>query len=239
MKILAVILARGGSKGIPKKNMALLGGKPLVVHMIEKCLSITKSYNLDVILSSDSDEIMAIGKEAGAWVPFKRPKELANDNAESICAVQHAIKEAENIKKITYDFIIYAQPTSPLCRESDFITCIDSLIKDKKLESCVPITDVSTHPFKMKRLLKDGRIINYIDQGFEDMRGRQNLPKVYRRAGSIYVSRRDVVMYKNTLVGDPCKGFIVPNETAIDIDRIEDLELARVFYSKTILENQF
>ncbi len=234
MKILAVILARGGSKGIPKKNLALIGGKPLVVHMIEKCLRVSKSFDLKVIVSSDSDEIIEISKKSGAWVPFKRPKELATDKIESIYAVQHAIKEAESILKDNYDLIIYAQPTSPLCREADFITCIESLIKDKTLESCVPITSVSTHPFKMKRLLKDGRLLNYIDQGFEDMRARQNLPSVYKRAGSIYASRRDVVMCKNTLVGDPCKGFIVPSETAIDIDRIEDLELVRVLYSKSI-----
>ena len=86
----------------------------------------------------------------------------------------------------------------------------------------------------MKRILNDDRIVNYIDQGFEEMRGRQTLPKVYKRAGSIYVSRRDVVMYKNTLVGDPCKGIIVPYSTAIDIDRLEDLELARILYKKSI-----
>tara|TARA_B100000886_G_scaffold305661_1_gene237554 strand:- start:53553 stop:54272 length:720 start_codon:yes stop_codon:yes gene_type:complete len=236
MKILSVILARGGSKGIPKKNLSLLGDKPLVVHMIEKCLNVSKRYEMDVILSSDSDEIIDISKTAGAWVPFKRPKELALDSSESIDAVKHAIKEAESILNKTYNLIIYAQPTSPLCRESDFFKCIDALINDKNLESCVPITSVSTHPFKMKRMLNDDRIINFIDQGFEDMRGRQTLPKVYKRAGSIYVSRRDVVMYKNTLVGDPCKGIIVPNSTAIDIDRIEDLELARIFYEKLNLK---
>ena len=234
MKIIAVILARGGSKGIPKKNLSLLGDKPLVTHMIEKCLNVSKQYNMDVLVSSDSEEIIEVSKKAGAWVPFRRPKELALDNSLSLDAVQHALIKAESILKKTYDLIIYAQPTSPLCRESDFVKCIDSLINDKTLESCVPITPVSTHPFKMKRILNDDRIVNYIDQGFEEMRGRQTLPKVYKRAGSIYVSRRDVVMYKNTLVGDPCKGLIVPYSTAIDIDRLEDLELARIFYKKSI-----
>ena len=202
--------------------------------MIEKCLNVSKAYDMDVLVSSDSDEIIDVSKKAGAWVPFRRPKELALDNSLSIDAVQHALQKAESILKKTYDLIIYAQPTSPLCRESDFVKCIDSLIDDKNLESCVPITSVSTHPFKMKRILNDDRIVNYIDQGFEEMRGRQTLPKVYKRAGSIYVSRRDVVMYKNTLVGDPCKGLIVPYSTAIDIDRLEDLELARIFYKKSI-----
>lgn len=232
MKILSVILARGGSKGIPKKNLSLLGGKPLILHMLEKTLEVSKLYDMKVVLSSDSDEIINISKEAGAWVPFKRPKYLAEDQVESLPVVQHAVKMVEDILNHEFEIIVYVQPNSPFCRVEDFKNCIDNLQNREDLESCIPITEVSTHPFKMKKICENGLLTNFVDQGFEDMRPRQLLPKVFRRAGSIYVSRRDVVMNKNTLVGKSCLGIEVPSITAIDIDNYLDLELARVIYNK-------
>ena len=230
MKILAVILARGGSKGIPNKNLSLIGGKPLVVHSIQKCLEVSKYYDMKVIVSSDSNKIIETSKNVGAWVPFKRPDYLAQDDVESLPAVQHAIKEVENILKYIFDIIVYVQPNSPFCRIQDFRECINNLIFRKELESCLPITDITTHPFKMKKIKENGILENFIDQGFEDMRPRQLLPKVYRRAGSIYVSRRNVIMNKNTLVGNPCFGIKVPSITAVDIDSQLDLELARIIF---------
>ena len=123
------------------------------------------------------------------------------------------------------------QPTSPLCRPQDISACINNLITDSKIVSSVAVTEVSCHPFRMKRLLSNGHLINYIDQGFEDMRPRQSLPKVYRRAGSIYVSRRGYVMQSNSLVGEPCLGVLVPPHTAVDIDSPLDLELAKILLS--------
>ena len=120
MKILAVILARGGSKGIPNKNLSLIGGKPLVVHSIQKCLEVSKYYDMKVIVSSDSNKIIETSKNVGAWVPFKRPDYLAQDDVESLPAVQHAIKEVENILKYIFDIIVYVQPNSPFCRIQDF-----------------------------------------------------------------------------------------------------------------------
>jgi len=231
MKILTVILARGGSKGIPKKNLSLIGNKPLVTHIIETSLKVANSYEMDVIVSSDSDEIIEVAKKTGAWVPFKRPSYLAEDDVESLPVVKHAVEHVENIKKFKYEIIIYAQPTSPLCRDVDFKSCINALIKNKDLESSVPITEVSTHPFKMKKINPQGYLSNFIDQGFEDMRPRQKLPKVFRRAGSIYVSKRHVIMEKNTLLGNPCLGIEVPYETAIDIDNHLDLQLARILFN--------
>jgi len=230
MKILAVILARGGSKGIPNKNLSLIGGKPLVVHSIQKCLEVSKYYDMKVIVSSDSNKIIETSKNVGAWVPFKRPDYLAQDDVESLPAVQHAIKEVENILKYIFDIIVYVQPNSPFCRIQDFRECINNLIFRKELESCLPITDIATHPFKMKKIKENGILENFIDQGFEDMRPRQLLPKVYRRAGSIYVSRRNVIMNNNTLVGNPCFGIKVPSITAVDIDSHLDLELARIIF---------
>jgi N-acylneuraminate cytidylyltransferase/CMP-N,N'-diacetyllegionaminic acid synthase len=228
--IIAVILARGGSKGIPRKNLADLGGKPLVAHMITHALN--TSTHMDVVVSTEDEEISEAAKQFGAQVPFMRPKELAKDDVPSLPAVQHAVKEMEKREGHFYDLVVYLQPTAPLCRPQDIDTCVNKLLEDSVLRSAVTITEVETHPFKMKRLIESKHLINFVEQGFEDMRPRQSLPKVYRRAGSVYASRRDVVMNNNTLVGEPCLGVLVPKETAFDIDTPLDLEMARLIYSK-------
>ena len=233
MNCLAVIIARGGSKGIPRKNLLLIGDKPMLAHTVETALKVSTANPLDVIFSTDSEEIRQTAIAAGAWAPFLRPSELAADDIPSWPVVQHAVAQAEMIKNINYDLIVYLQPTAPLCCPKDVLRCINALNENPNIESAVAVTEVETHPFRMKRLLSDGRLINYIDQGFEDMRPRQRLPKVYRRAGSVYVSRRKVVMENNTLVGDPCIGIVVSPETAIDVDSEIDLELVRALYNRT------
>lgn len=232
IKYAAIIIARGGSKGIPRKNLLPLGNQPLLSHMVQSAIQASLSIPLEVIFSTDSDEIRQVAIEAGAWAPFLRPAELAADDVPSWPVVQHAVKQAEKIKNTKYDLVVYLQPTAPLCRPQDIVRCIHALNENSDAESAVAITEVETHPFRMKRLLSDGRLINYIDQGFEDMRPRQQLPKVYRRAGSVYASRRKVVMECNTLVGNPCIGVVVPPETAIDIDSEIDLELVRLLYER-------
>ena len=234
IKTLTVITARGGSKGIPKKNLVDLGGKPLIAHAIEKAILVSKTWPMDILLSTDDISIKEVAESYGAWCPFLRPAELAKDHVESLPVVKHAAQVAENERGYQYDVIVYLNPTGPLWRKEDFLSCLDILInnKDVYFESAVIVTTVSTHPFRMKRLLQDGRLINYIDQGFEDMRPRQSLPPVYRRAGSIYASRRSVIFDKETLIGDPCYGLLVPPETAVDIDSIVDLELVRSLLKK-------
>lgn len=231
-KILIVIIARGDSKGIPQKNLKRIGDLPLIAHMVLSAIHAGEFIPCEVIFSTDSDEMRKVAIDAGAWAPFLRPAELAADDVPSWPVVQHAVTQAEKIKNTRYDLIVYLQPTAPLCRPEDIIRCIRALHENPNAESAVAITEVETHPFRMKRLLNDGRLMNYIDQGFEDMRPRQQLPKVYRRAGSVYASRRKVVMEGNTLVGDPCIGVIVPPETAIDIDTEVDLELVRLLYER-------
>lgn len=231
-RILAVVIARSESKGIPKKNLSDVGGKPLVAHIIESAVVASSRIPMDIVMSTDSAEIASAAEAAGARVPFIRPKELAGDNVPSYPVVQHAVHQMEDKQGCTYDVIAYLQPTAPLCRPVDIVECINRLIDSKSAMSAVAVTEVDTHPFRMKRLLEDGRLINYIDQGFEDMRPRQSLPKVYRRAGSVYVSRREVIMEQDTLVGDPCIGVVVPPETAIDIDTQIDLELVRMLYDR-------
>ena len=223
---IAIILARGGSKGIPRKNIIDLCGKPLISYTIEKALEVSRIRSMDVLVSTDDKEIKAVAEKYGAWCPFLRPKELAEDNVESYPVVKHALKEAELINKKEYKYIVYLQPTSPLWETKDLISCLDILYK-KSFNSVVAVTEVDTHPFRMKRIISGGNLINYIDQGFEDMRPRQSLPKVFKRAGSLYVSRRSTILNENTLVSENCFGYEVPQHTAVDIDTQTDLTTVR------------
>lgn len=225
MKIATIILARGGSKGIPRKNLADLNGKPLVAYMIEKALKI--SYESDVVLSTEDPEIAEVGKKYGALVPFLRPMELAEDHVHSLPVVQHALLEMEKIRGFIYDLVVYLQPTAPLCRVEDIEECVKCLIEEQNFQSAVTAVKVATHPFKMKRVVNGNQLVNFIDQGFEDMRPRQELPPVYRRSGAVYASRRSVIMEHQSLIGDPCKAIFVPEDTAVDIDSPVDLALVR------------
>ena len=229
MRCLAVLIARGGSKRVPRKNLQLIGPHPLIAHPILKFHELTKLIQLDHIISTDDLEIKSVAESYGGNCPFIRPADLAQDNVPSLPVVQHAINYLLDQNVQPYDVIVYVQPTSPFWRITDFLKCID-ILNTTDVSSCVPVTPVSTHPFKMKRLLSDGRLLNYIDQGKDEMRAAQLLPSVMRRAGSLYASRIDVVMKEQTLIADHCHGFVVPSESAIDIDTPVDLAMARVIY---------
>jgi len=224
--ILAVIIARKGSKGVPGKNLKLLAGKPLIYYMISTAKEAAIIRNMDIVLSTDSEKIREFGIKAGISAPFLRPQELAEDNVPSWPVVKHAVIQMELTKNIKYDIIVYLQPTCPLCKSGTILECISSIEDSAEFVSAVAVTGVSTHPFRMKRLMSNGYLINLIDQGFEDMRPRQVLPAVYQRAGSVYASLRKVVMEDGTLVGEPCKGVIVPKDEAIDIDTELDFLVA-------------
>ena len=156
---LCVIIARGGSKGIPFKNMQLVNGNPLVSYMVSSCLDAIRLIGADMIFSTDNETIRNTVVALGAWAPFLRPPELAADTVQSLPVVQHAVLEAERLKGKTYDNIVYLQPTAPLCRSSDIIKSIQLLYDSCNISSVVAVSEVATHPFKMKRLLSDGIVI--------------------------------------------------------------------------------
>jgi len=222
--ILAIIPARGGSKGIPRKNIIEINGKPLIEYTIRAA----KKTQLisELVVSTEDPEIANICTELGCKVPFLRPAELATDSTLSLPVIQHALKEVETLNKQLYDIIVMLQPTTPL-RSSEDIDQGISLLLETNADSVVSVVDVEGyHPFRMKRMIGDNQLINYIDQGFEDMRPRQTLPKVYLRSGALYITRRDILLSKNSFIGDDCRGLIIPPERAINIDTQADLKFA-------------
>lgn len=214
-RVLGVITARGGSKGIPGKNIKQLGGKPLIVYSIDvakKSKTITH-----LVVSTDDKEIAEVSKKYGADVPFMRPKTLAEDNIEHLSAMQHAIETMEKKLDITFDYAVIFQPTSPFRTVDDIDKTVQKLI-DTGADSAVSITEIETkfHPLKVKKLEGD-RILPYSVEEREGIR-RQDLPTAYRRSGAVYAMRRDLLMKDNRLYGDFIVGHIVPQERSIDID---------------------
>ena len=228
--IIGIIPARGGSKGIPRKNLIKLMGKPLIQYTIEQGLE--SHYLNKVVVSTEDKEIANLSKSLGAEVPFLRPKKLAEDNVVSIDVVQHTLKKMEEIDKKKYNIIVLLQPTSPLRKSDDIDNGIELLLRGKA-DSVVGVVRTHTHPFRMKRVVNDGWLINYIDQGFEDMRPRQTLPPVYVRNGTLYISWRSVVL-SGTMVGPNCMAYIMSKERSIDIDSKFDLIIAENILKENI-----
>jgi CMP-N,N'-diacetyllegionaminic acid synthase len=233
MKVLSVIPARGGSKGIPKKNIVKINDKPLIEFTIEAALAVKNLT--DIVVSTDDEEIADIAIKLGAQVPFMRPKELSNDVAESAPVIQHAINFMENQVGFKYDAVLMLQPTSPFRKSSHIQKALDVFIASD-YDSVVSVVNVDGyHPFRMKRLV-DNKLINFIDQGFWDMRPRQNLPKVYIRNGSIYLCSRDVIINDGVLIGKNCYGMEMNEFDSINIDSKVDLIVAEAILREGLID---
>lgn len=229
LKILAVIPARGGSKGIPRKNLYNLNGYPLIYYAIKSAID-SKLITRHVV-TTDDEEIKAVSESYGGNVPFMRPAELATDAALAIPTIQHAVQFAEETYQETYDYIIMLQPTAPLRTGSDVDDALTKLINDDVAESIISIVDVNNyHPAKMK-VIKDDKLLDFQDTGLENP-PRQSLPKVFIVNGAIYATDRNVFMEKNTFKGASCLPYEMPPEKSVNIDNIEDFLVAEYMISK-------
>ena len=226
-RILGVIPARGGSKSIPNKNIIELNGNPLIKYTIDAALE--SKLLTHCIVSTDSDAIASVAKSCGALVPFKRPDHLSGDDTLSLPVVQHAVQFMENDQQYKYDAVIMLQPTSPLRLTSDIDNTIN-LLFDTNSDSVISVVEVEGyHPLRMARIV-EGYLINYIDQGQEDMRPRQKLPPVYIRNGAIYATRRDVLMEDDSWVGDDVRAYVMSLDRSVNIDTFADLLLAESYF---------
>lgn len=219
MNILGIIPARVGSKGIPRKNIRMLAGKPLIAWTIEAA----KQARLlsKVVVSSENEEILNIAREHGVET-ITRPPELATDDALTIDVVCHALQTYGT----SFDAICLLQPTCPLRMAADIDEAIDKFNWSAFVSLISVVSVGSMHPLRMKRITLSGQVINYIDQGFEDMRPRQQLPPVYIRCGSIYIATSQLVMNGHTLVGGNVGYVITTSDRAINIDTLDDFERA-------------
>lgn len=218
MKILAIIPARGGSKGIPRKNIKNLSGKPLIAWSIEQAL---ESQSIDrVVVSTDDKEIAEISRKHGAEVPFIRPDEYATDTASTELAMIHAVTVLANQGYLP-DYVMLLQATSPVRRPGTIEAAIQTLIQSKA-DSLVSATEI--HPFIWQNL--DNAKANY---DFQNRPRRQDLGekgRLYEENGSIYLTRTDILLNDRCRLGG--KIIIYPMSTIenIDIDTEQDFLLA-------------
>lgn len=224
-KLLAVIPARGGSKGIPRKNIKELNGKPLIAWTIEEAL---KSRYLDrVILSSDDEEIIQVAREWGCEVPFKRPSELALDTTPGIDPVLHAIEAISG-----YDYVVLLQPTSPL-RTVEDIDCSIELCVQRNVDSCVSVTKQDKSPYWMYNLSESGLMIPVMKPAEElDTTRRQNLPDVYSLNGAVYVAKIEKLKVSKSFITENTVAYMMPKDRSIDIDEEIDLILSEAILVK-------
>lgn len=220
--VLGVIPARGGSKGIPRKNIRLLGGKPLIAYTIQEALA--SKHITDVVLSTDDQEIQSIALDYGAQAPFLRPPELSTDTALAIPTIQHAVGEMEKIKEQNYHYIVMLQPTTPFRTAEDLDGALGRLIQ-LGADGIISVVHVDNwHPMKMKKFIGE-EMVDYEKPPVENP-PRQSLPPVYMVNGALYATKRDVFMEKNTFQGDFCLGHEMQPERSVNIDTEIDFVVA-------------
>ena len=214
--IVAIITARGGSKGLPRKNILDLNGKPLIAHTIDAALK-SKLFS-KVIVTTDDDEIKEVSLKYGAEV-IDRPHELATDSASSLDVLEHSLRTLE---KEEYTHFILLQPTSPLRNEIHIKEAWDKY-KKLKASSLISVVEVEHTPFKML-IERDGQVEPLIK--WEDLtKPRQELPKAFLPNGAIYISEVNKFLKNKNLFEKPLEMYEMSKKESIDIDTKDDLEL--------------
>jgi len=225
VRVLGVVTARGGSKGIPGKNVRLLGGKPLLAWTAEAALAARRLSR--VVLTTDDERIAEVGRECGLEVPFLRPVDLARDDTPTLPVIRHAVAELERAGD-RFDGVCLLQPTSPFRRPEDIDGCI-GLLESAGLDAVVSVLPVPPEHNPHWVYFRDGEGLLGLAMGEEQpIPRRQELPAAFHREGSVYVTRRDVLMEGNSLYGRRLGGYMIETrnvnlDTPADWDRAEGL----------------
>lgn len=216
--VLAIIPARGGSKGLPGKNIKELCGKPLIAWTIEKAL---KSRHLDeVMFSTDSEEIAKVAAEHGANVPFLRPLELATDTASSVDVVNHALDYYQKLGR-TFDYFVLLEPTSPLREETDIDLMLEKLIlQSEEYDSIISLGEVHEHPSIMKKI--EEKSFSPFCSELEMKSRRQDNEPAYFPYGVAYIVKTETFQKEQSFYTDRCTYFLIQRYQCYEIDDIYD-----------------
>jgi len=231
-RILGIIPARGGSKGIPAKNRRMLVGKPLVAHTIEAALRC--AHHLRVVVSTDCKEIAEISRSSGAEIPFMRPKELARDDTPTYPVVRHVLRDLKELDGYVPDLVVLLQPTSPL-RGSELIDQGIRLLLEENADSVVSVCEAEHSPYWMYTTTGDRRIVPLIESAPACLH-RQDLPSVYRLNGALYVLRADSLGTRESLLGIDTCALVMSQEESVDIDDEIDFLLAETLLTRRLKE---
>jgi N-acylneuraminate cytidylyltransferase len=216
LRVLAVVPARGGSKGLPRKNVLPLAGKPLLAWTLQAAQA---SRYLDrTILSSDDDEIIATGQQYGGDAPFKRPTQLAVDTTTTLDVVFHVLEQFP-----AFDIVVILQPTSPLRSAADIDAALEHLI-DSGARSCVSVTEPDKSPYWCYGVNEQGRLAPLLDSELASRR-RQDLPTAYTLNGAVYAAHVDWLKQQQGFVGTDTVAHVMPRERSLDIDTLLDMQI--------------
>lgn len=224
--MIAIIPARGGSKGLPGKNIKPLNGKPLIAYAVEAAL---KAKHIDrVIISTDDEEIARVAVQYGAELPFMRPAELASDTALAVDNYIYTIGKLEQESETIIDAFVVLQPTSPLRIAEDIDGAVE-LFEKKKADSVISYTQ-EAHPISWHKYLdEEGHFIDILDA---NIKNRQDNRVSYYPNGAVYVFRTSMIRERKYYT-DRSYAFIMPRIRSVDIDFIEDFEYAEFLLRRT------
>lgn len=228
MKTLAIIPARGGSKGLPGKNIRLLAGIPLITHTIRAAQE-AKTIGR-IIVSTDDEAIAEIARAAGAEVPFIRPAHLSDDKAAGVDVCLHALAHANNSLDYNPELVIFLQPTSPLRSSADIDAAV-KLLRDSDADSVVSVKAVTEYPQWMKKMDAEQRLSPLFDDLIATA-ARQDLAKSYILNGAIYLCEANALIKNQSFYSPNTRGYLMPDERSIDIDNAIDIELANLLLGK-------
>lgn len=216
-EIVAIIPARGGSRGIPRKNIRELAGKPLIAYTIETALG---SRMLDrVIVSTDDEKIAEVTKECNAEV-ILRPMELAQDTTPTEPVLQHTIRYLEEKENYSPDLIVLLQPTSPIRNKDDIDNAIKKLI-DTDADSLLSVCESHSFLWKLK-----GGVPTPINYDYKNRKRRQEIDKEYKENGSIYITKRAILMEGNNRLGGKIQIYVMNETSSIEVDTLFDFRIA-------------
>ncbi|MBA4400087.1 MAG: cytidylyltransferase, partial [Anaerolinea sp.] len=222
-KVLAVIPARGGSKGVPRKNIRMVGGKPLIAYTIDAALAVKNRLHR-LIVSTDDAEIAAMAQDYGAEVPFMRPVDLGGDKVPMVPVLKHAIQTIEELDGIKLEWVLLLQPTCPFRAPEDILAALE-LAAAGGCDSVISVVRVlAHHPILMKKIEND-RLLPFMIEEIEGTRRQDYNPPAYMRNGSIYLTRRDNLMNNNSIWGKVIRPYIMPEERSVNVDSEMDMKL--------------
>ena len=222
MSLLAVVIARGGSKGVPRKNIKDFCGKPLIAWTIEEA---KKSKKIDrLIVSTEDTEIKEIAEKYGAEVPFLRPRELAEDHSESVEVLLHTLEMLPQ-----YDWIMQLQPTSPFRTYIDIDECFEFANRNN-FESVIPVTKVDKSPYWYFRKKPNHVLERMINGNFSS--NRQDIEELFIPCGTVFLFKRDWLISNRRFISKDSIGFEIPRERSLEIDTLEDWDFAEYLMNK-------
>jgi CMP-N,N'-diacetyllegionaminic acid synthase len=233
MKVLGIIPARKGSKRVPDKNFRPFNGKPLFTYMVDAALQST--VLTDILVSTDHDEILKYCKERYPQIiALPRPPQLSADQSPAIEYVEHALKFLKHLNK-EYDAVVILQPSSPLTLPADIDSTV-SLLFTSGADTAVSVVklDHMVHPFKLKTLEQD-KLIPFLKDEAGKMAAHE-LPEVYVRNCAVYATRIHCIR-QGKIIGDDCRGYVMPPERSVDINEMIDFEFAEFLKKKEKFDN--